>query len=78
MTAKEAKETASAYLLTHSEGEYQLIIQKITATAKTGLFGISVGLISEIIRQRLIDDGYNVLYHEGLQRDLPYYSIEWS
>lgn len=81
MNAQEAKEMANNFVIKDSEGEYQRIIKNITEKASKGLFQANVSNISEIVKAKLIYDGYEIKYDQGDFRDpreQSYYTINWK
>ncbi len=78
MTAKQANEIATKQLLSNTEGEYQLILKKITTAATKGLFAISCDIILPKVKERLVSDGYTIQYYQGDQREPSYYTINWD
>lgn len=81
MTAQEAKELANNFVIKDSEGEYQRIIKNIKEKAANGLFQANASSISELVKAKLIYDGYEIKYYQGDfrdQREQSYYTINWK
>ncbi len=83
MTAKEANQKTIEHLLHAVDGEYQTIITNISVAASEGEFNIIVqeSSLHDIVKARLITDGYKVTYNQGDYRDhreSSYYTIGWK
>ena len=81
MTASEAKELATKHILQDTEGEYQRIMKQISEHATRGSFNTTIYTLHELVKARLVQDGYEVKYYAGDsqdQRERSYYSISWK
>ena len=81
MTAQEAKDMANNFVIKDSEGEYQRIIKNIKEKAAKGSFQANASSITEIVKAKLIYDGYEIKYYHGDPRDPrehSYYTINWK
>lgn len=76
-----AKELSTRHLLQDTEGEYQRIMKQISEHASKGSFSTTVDTLHELVKARLVQDGYDVKYTAGDyrdQRERSYYTISWK
>lgn len=81
MTADQARAQTHQFLLQSTDGEYQSVLKKIEEKVNKGEFSLYISSIHELVKAKLVTDGYTVTYNQGDYRDPregSSYTISWK